>query len=193
MKRTLITILMLVSIISLYPSKAYVQDLDDEYGYIGLYADHERTSRCIFSDGGVGWLWCRPSKRGLERIIFRNQYPSNVTPIIFLTNDAEIDYIGGDEACGWTIRFNICQTDWIWVYCYSIDVNNTSMSSTDIAGECFSGSLDFQHCDSEAAQPDSVIVLSNLLFNYPLDSSECTVGVDEISWGAIKSIYKNSD
>ena len=191
MKTLLISAVVLVSILTFYPSNVIAQELDDNYVYIGLFVDQERTSRCIFPDGGPGWLFVRPSVRGLREIWFRNSFPSNVTPVILLTNPGLFTPIGGDEACGWTVRFNECQTEWTWIYLYSIGLNDTNMSSTNISGECMAGVIDVQNCIDNSVM-DSTVVLSNLLFNYPAGSSECFVGVDEISWGAIKALYNSS-
>ena len=53
--------------------------------------------------------------------------------------------------------------------------------------------MHFDYCELLGSGADSVIVLSKLHFNYPIDSPECSVGVSEYSWGAIKSFYKGLD
>lgn len=168
---------------------AQAQEQDPEHGYIGLYRDFERTTNCYYGGGGGAWLWVLPSERGMYRLFFNLNFPSNTTPSLLWANPTEILSYDGDDDCGWSVEFINCQYDWVWLFMYGINVNTTEPTSTNITHECFSLVLGIYHCDPEGPHaPDSLIVSSNMTFNDP----ECApVPVEEHSWGAIKSLLEH--
>lgn len=189
MKRfSIISIVVLLGLI--VSVAAWSQEQDPEHGYIGVYIDYERSMNCYFGGGGAVWLWCLPGARGMRMAVFNVGFPGNTTPSLVLKNTSAISGSEGNDLAGWSVAFFECRYDWTWIFLYSVPVNNTDPSSTNIHSEPFSRLLGYYHCDPEGpAAPDSFLVHSNIYFNTPLNSPECTVGTESFSWGAIKSLY----
>lgn len=91
---------------------------------MGLYADFERLTTAVSGTGTYSfdmWAWVKPREEGATGILFRINYPSNVTYQPSEINPDHRTFVG-DIYNGLGVMFDDCQYDWTWIFKQTITV-----------------------------------------------------------------------
>jgi|WetSurMetagenome_2_1015567.scaffolds.fasta_scaffold18775_3 hypothetical protein len=165
--------------------------------YVGLFADVGRTNHQV-NYGGAGftpftyYIFWLPSKMGMMAAEFKIQYPSNVIQVSATKNPAVIIELGtiqngislsfyGEAECG----LNCCRTDWVYSHLVSCFLQNATQGQIMLVEDPNADPPVFQVGSCELGYPlYPVKRICHLSLNY-----DGGVGVENKSWGAIKSLF----
>ena len=187
-------VLMLVLASILLSSVAAAQP---DTGYLAFFNDLSRTTNCISDEnippppGNVATLYvfCLPSINGQRGATFRIVFPAEVAPITTVLNP-DISLALGDVVTGISLAINSCKRDWNWVIQVPMWVTGTDRLTLSFAEHSTSFELGFPNCETGFPLED-VILLNEMYLNVAADDPSCVFGTAELSWGAIKNIYKD--
>ena len=196
-KRLLALVLILIVLSSIASSSPLQQ------GFIGLYADNQRTYHvyCPFEGPSVArvemWIWCLPSVDGQLGAEFRIEYPLNVIQSTVTPNDAIIAVELGSLPEGISVAYSVCQFDWNCPYHQTLWITSHDMTEVRIVSHPEVGVYQFISCLPDFP-PEQCIILSDLLLNNPGGSmigpckppDDLIIETKNFAWGAIKSIFR---
>lgn len=160
-------------------------------GYIGLFSDDNHSGWCIEGTGVYTfemWIWCLPSSYGLFCAEFRIDYPEAITQSTVTKNTDIISVELGDLASGWSVCFPECILDeWIWPAHQTLYVTDDSTPmEISVVEHPLVGEYYFANCDFDT---EPIRIIASLYINFTKEDFPCMVmGVEESSWGAIKSM-----
>jgi hypothetical protein len=156
--------------------------------YAGIYADIERTVRCVEGAPGTTfeqhvWAWV-PEGAGLAYITLRFDFPPNLDLTARPTfHDLMIELIITDYADGtveWNMLFGDCPSGWLEVFTQTCMIVDENRAVIRIAGE-YSMMRDCGFILHELE------VLSDLRVNDP-DCEQTPTWT--VSWGRIKALFR---
>ncbi|UCF04676.1 MAG: hypothetical protein JSV33_12225 [bacterium] len=156
--------------------------------YIGLFIDEARSSWCT---EGVPlylvqmYIYFLPSERGIMCLEFVIEYPQNVIQSTITPHYPSIEcWIEGPWDEGVTVCFRDCVMDWTWSHCQDLWVTDLEYSVVRILPHPAVGALQVASCEP-GFPVEPCTNFTQLYIN------GCgPTGVDEASWGAIKSMYQ---
>ncbi len=164
-----------------------------QYGYIALFTDDARTAWCVTGTGFYPadvWIWCLPGVNGQICAEFAIGYPSNVIGSTVTWNEPLISVFLGDLPNGLSVCFVDCQHDWFWIVHMALWVTDPIPAYIEILPHPGAGVYQFANC-LEGYPVEPCTKLTNFYVNYGPEEPECGVlGVEDTSWGAIKSIFE---
>lgn len=168
-----------------------------DIGYIAFYADVSRTTNCISSadipdpPANVvnGYIYCLPGPLGQRCAEFQVNFPAN-TELITIINGPDINLTMGDIDTGIAVSVSRCLRNWTMLMQLVFYVNDSNLSALSFAPSSVSGLLVFCNCET-GYPPEPIRVLNELILNVDPDDPACVFGTKELSWGAIKNIYKD--
>jgi hypothetical protein len=157
-------------------------------GYMGLYADADHTVCEVINPGGFYpfelWIWCLPSDLGQICAEFMICYPPNVITSTVTFNTPIISVTLGDLSTGLSVCYVNCLWDWNWPAHQLIYLTDTTPAFIEICPHPDVGVYQFANC--EPGYPtEPILILNHLALN-----QSCVIGTENVSWGAIKSLYK---
>jgi hypothetical protein len=166
-------------------------------GYIGLFADEDRTQWCATGEPMYPvevWVLCAPSYLGQICVEFGIRYPSNVTRSTATFNAPLLSPLYNlyceDDICYMSVCYVACQWDWHWIFHQSLYVMNSDKTYLEIIPHPYAGAYHFANC--EPGYPiEPCTKLANLYINYTESEPECIgMAADNASWGSIKSLFQ---
>jgi hypothetical protein len=133
------------------------------------------------------WIWCLPDNQGQICAEFMIVYPPNVIQSTVTNNTDIISVTLGDLASGMSVCYVTCQWDWNWPFHQLLYVTDPTPSEVIITKHPDPTIMCPQFATCEPGYPtDCVSILTNLIIN-----TECApISTEEVSWGAIKGLYK---
>jgi hypothetical protein len=178
------TLLFTVALIALLGTSAYGMN------YVALYADAAGTN-CGMTGVASGdyyhvYVFLLPGPEGAWAVEYQLNKPAGPH---FIDSRTDADLVGvatGQDtgADGMSVAFEACQSSAVWFFDYYVATYSTApdyWTFTDHAGAdppgIYSAICDFDHTRMDAT------AFNDLGFN-----NDCRVGVEESSWGAIKSM-----
>jgi hypothetical protein len=154
---------------------------------MGLYVDDAHSMCEVINPGGFYpfemWVWLYPSSKGMICAEFMCCYPANIIQST-VTWSPELSVTLGDLATGLSACFVSCFWDWIWVAHQACYLTDTVPGFIEVCPHPDVGVYQFANCDP-GYPTEPILVLNHLALNQP-----CRVGTENVSWGAIKSLYK---
>jgi hypothetical protein len=158
-------------------------------GYIGIFKDATHTITYSFCPAQYeqfhAWIWCVPGEHGLMAAEFAVGFPSTAVMQSQVKNPI-IAVELGSLAAGISLAFgeNQCQTDWVYLYDLTMILLSREYSWISILPH--PGTLPVPACQFATCE-----------LGYPIEQCRCltflylcpTWGVEESSWGAIKSLF----
>jgi hypothetical protein len=161
-------------------------------GQIGLYASDTHDTYCVSGAGMYQvemWVWCKPGTNGQMCAEFMVSYPSNVITSIVTNNEEINSVVLGDVASGVSVCYIDCQYEWNWPFHQTLYVTSAEKTVAKIVPHPQVGTYQFANCQS-GFPIESCRNSPYMLFNYDESDPKCHMGgMNEATWGAIKSIY----
>jgi len=161
-------------------------------GYIGVFKDatHDLNpivnTVCPTPYGSFdAWIWCLPSENGLQAAEFAVSFPATAVILGSVQNPLITITIGRlPEGIAIAFSEGMCQMDWIWTHQFSL------MLLDRIAA-------DIEIIPHPGIKPNPAYQFASCALSYPTEPCIylmplriCySIGVEQISWGAIKSLY----
>ena len=165
----------------------------DTYGYIGLFANEEYNTWCVWGTGmypAEMWVWCISNyELGTICSEFSVCYPANVIQSTVTWNDPIISVSLGDLANGLSVCYVDCQWGWFWIAHQTLWVTDATKTRCEICPHPDVGVYQFANC-SPGYPTEPCTKGYDLLVNYPPNDPNCTVATESASWGAIKSMIE---
>ena len=183
--------IMLGILLLMIPMAAFAQL--PETGYIGLFADAARDTFCawgapvFFFDM---YVYCLPGDHGLKCAEFAILYPESGIFAGVATPNPALSVAQGNLADGMSCCFLECQWDWQWTHSQTIIVQDATPKIFEIIPSPvpIPPVYQFANCDTIPIKypKEPCTKFTNLYVN------TCgPTAVEETSWGAIKSLYRD--
>ncbi len=164
-------------------------------GYIGVFADETHTMSptgnyaCPAQYGQFdAWIWCLPSVRGLQAAEFMLGIPATVVQLNAVKNPLVAVELGSLTAgISVALTEGACQTDWVYLYQLTMMLLAPTPAKIEILPH-------------PVVLPVPAIQFASCLPGYPIEAGRyltplyvcwtpSPIGVEETSWGAIKSLF----
>jgi len=153
--------------------------------YVGLFADANHSIPCNGGSSSFNlYVWWLPSANGSLGTTYNLVLPSNVT-IVSWTQSSEVAILVGCDcgiSGGFCAVFAECQTDWVWSQRMACNVLDEEPSAIEIVPCVGGSSLTVANCYYSV---EPVTIMNKFCIN-----QEPIVAVEEVTWGAIKSLYR---
>jgi hypothetical protein len=164
-------------------------------GYIGVFSDetHTMDSTGNFACPALygqfqAWIWCLPSIRGLQAAEFALGVPSTVVRLATAKNGIIILELGSLDT-GMSVAFaeGDCKTDWVWLYNLTMMLLAPTPAKIEILPH--PGVLPYPAYEFASCLPGYPIEECRYLTPLYVCWTPSPIGVEETSWGAIKSLF----
>jgi hypothetical protein len=159
--------------------------------YVGLFADTGHSVRSVNFGGAPAafqwYIFWLPSTRGLIAAEFKILLPANVVGLSTLAKDPAVTVELGTLTGGISIAFNAdsCQTDWVWSHKLNSILMSNVQSQIMVVEHPTIDPPAYHVATCELGYPiEPVKRFTHLYLNW-----DGGVGVQNKSWGAIKSLF----
>ncbi len=161
--------------------------------YVGIFNDAAHTTHQVNYTGAPApfqyYIFFLPNKMGFQAAEFTLKLPANVVSVTTLAKDAAITVELGTLTGGISIALQegVCRTDWFYAYrLQSLLMSNVqSQITVEDRGDVNGVWTPYQVASCEPGYPIYPVKrYCHLSLNY-----DGGVGVENTSWGAIKSLF----
>lgn len=157
-----------------------------QLSYMGLFADAGHSICAVNNPGGffpfTMYIWILPGVNGMQAAEFMIAYPATVIGST-VTQNPEITVALGSLTAGISVAYGTCNTGWTWTHNQACYLTATTPGIIEIVAH--PTAFAYQVATCELGYPiEPAIKLTHLYLN-----QECVYGVEDATWGSIKSLF----